>query len=261
MTLPISAELLAASCHLEGQRRDARGSFLAFVEQHVKDESGRPVTLADIHRSWHRHLSYCWGNGLKCMIMAHFGSGKSSAFACPLAAWVIGNNTQARIKFVCNGDAQARQRVASVKSLIESPRYRYTFPNVKPGAKWSAGELYVRRKGFSIDPSIQARGVMTKGIGGRADVILFDDVCDQLNSDQEASRTKVKSLVDSTWLSRLDQGGKVLWIATPWHENDATMALSRSPGWCTLIQRINEDFTQIEQEVLGGLPGIPYPVA
>lgn len=259
--LALTPDQLSAWAALERRNQTCRRNLTEFVREAARNEEGEPIHLAPMHLAWHRHLDYCWSNGLRCMIMAHFGSGKSSSFAVPVIAWLVGNDIQRRVKVVSNSDDQAKQRVSAVKRLMESAIYRRIFPVVHPGNKWADHELFVQRRGFSLDPTVQARGVFTTGIGGRADVTVFDDVVDQKNSEDFAQRRRVRNLVDQTWLTRLEpMKGLVLWIATPWHVDDATHGLMVTPGWCTLVQKVNADCTGIDQEVTGALPGVPYPV-
>lgn len=257
----IPKQQLSAAAAMEKRRQACRSSITSFIQSVGRDEQGQPLHLSPMHLSWHRHVDYCWTHGLKCMILAHFGSGKSSAFLVPLAAFSLGRELQSRIKVISNSDDSARKRVNSAKQMIASTTYRWVFPEVKPGLKWTDSEIFIQRRGQSIDPSIHARGVNTPGIGGRADILLFDDVCDQINTATEDQRRKVLAKVEQTWMTRLEPGneGRVLWIATPWHVNDATASLMQTPGWCTLIQKASPDCTHFTQQILGALPGVPYP--
>lgn len=257
---PQQQHVLAAA-HMEKRRQTCRTNLTEFIRAVGRNEQGQPLQLSPMHLAWHRHVDYCWTHGLKCMILAHFGSGKSSALLTPLAAMSLGVDPQTRIKIISNSDDSARRRVNSAKQMIGSPTYKWIYPEIKQGAKWTDSEIYIQRKGASLDPSIHARGVDTKGIGGRADILLFDDVCDQINTSTEDQRRKVINAVEQTWLTRLEPGnsGRVLWIATPWHVSDATAALMQTPGWCTLVQKCAPDCTHFTQDVLGALPGVEYP--
>ena len=88
--------------------------------------------------------------------------------------------------------------------------------------------------------------------------MLLDDVCDQKNSTDPAQRKRVLDLCEQTWFSRLEPDGQTLWLATSWHQQDASHVLMQRKGWCTLIQRVSQDCTEIEQEVLGAYDGL-YP--
>lgn len=233
--------------------RRARDDFAAFAPLVAKDDQGNPIQYVQMHRAWVHHLSYCWDRGLYCAIMAHFGSGKSSGFAIPLVSWLVGRDQNIRIKYISHSDALAARAVSGAKTLIESPVYKAVFPGVKIGHKWSEHEAFVVRSGWSIDPTIHAQGVDSKGVGGRADVLFFDDVVDEKNAESQEQRDKVKKRVHRTWMSRLADPAqsRVLWIATPWHIDDATMELLTMPRWCTLVQKVNDDCSALEQEVIG----------
>lgn len=231
--------------------KSARTDLGDFIEVCCKDDHGHALRLAEIHRQWIFHIQYCWSRGLKAIIVAPFGHGKSSSFAVPLVAHCMGIDPNIRAKIITNDDAGARKRVAAVKNIVESPTYQLAFPGTRPGNKWTDHELYLRRPGHAIDPSLHARGVLTTGIGGRADIEVFDDAVDQKNSMDQAQRHKVLSLIESTWISRLEPDGHVLYIDTLWHLDDATHHLMARSGWCTLLQRVTPDCQYIEQEVIG----------
>lgn len=233
----------------------ARTDFAEFAELVVKDHMGRPIRMAHMHLAWVWHLTYCWNRGLHAVVWAPFGSGKSQ-LATGFLAWLIGRNPQLRVKVVCNGDENAGARVEGAKALMETPEYRDVFPGIKPGRKWNNRAAYVERVGSALDPTLHARGVETKGIGGRADVILFDDVVDDLNSQEYLQRKKVKLAVHQKWMSRVDaRAGRVWWVCTPWHVDDASHELLALPNWCTLVQRVSLPLDgTLEQEVVGAGP-------
>lgn len=252
-TSPPTETVLRAYSAWQRTLRNARTDFSAFAPLVARDDKGDPIVYAPMHLAWVRHLSYCWSRGLHCAILAHFGSGKSSGFAVPLMAWLVGRDPNVRIKYVSHSDDLASRAIAGAKDLIQSPIYRAIFPHVRVGRKWTDHEAFVRRTGSALDPTLHAKGVDSKGVGGRADVVMFDDVVDEKNAESEDQRTKVKNRVHRTWMSRLadPQASRVLWIATPWHVDDATMELQTMARWCTLIQRVNDDCSALDQEVVG----------
>lgn len=243
-----------AAVRLETETQRARQEFTSFVRLSTADESGNPFILEPLHLYWHRHVAWCWKNNLHAGIMAHWSSGKSSGLVVPLPAWLIGRNPNLRIKVVCSSTELARERVEAVKTLVTSPIYRRIFPHVRPGASWKANEFTVERTGQSTDQTLQAKSVFGKGVGKRADVLIFDDVVDQLNAAEPAQRKKVREFVSNTWMGRLTPQGKVLYIGTPWNTDDATFHLMKRPRWCFLVQKVNEDVTGLEQEVHGAPP-------
>jgi hypothetical protein len=242
-----------ARAAVEAKIRRARTNLGAFIEVCGKDENGDAVDLDYIHRSWIVHVNYAWSHGKNAMIMAPFNSGKTSTMGIPICGYLIGQNPQIRIKIVCANDDMAKLRVASVKALIDSYAYKKVFPGIKRGQKWDTQDAFVERQGFSTDPTIQARGVLTEGIGSKCDIMLMDDVCTQKNSEQEAVRKRIKEMATGTWMSRLDgDEARALAFATAWSSDDYSNDLLNDRRWCTLVQRVQmPDLDHYEQEVHG----------
>lgn len=250
-------EQALALAKIQQRIEDAREDLATFISVCGRNEDGGQLELHDMHAAWIWHLNYCWSHGKRAGILAPFGSGKSSGFAVPLVTWMLGNNPQLRVKFVSNVDDAAKARTKSAKQIIESEFYRAVFPEIRRGDPWTDSKLTLNRRGSALDPSIHARGVFTTGVGQRSDLMIFDDVCDQKNTDDPDQRRRVKQLVRQTWLSRLDSSSArhmALWIATPWHVDDATHDLMHDPLWCFLVQRISADFEHLDQEVFNAGP-------
>lgn len=229
--------------------KEARRDFHIFGPVVVQNAEGQPIEYAPLHRAWIAHVNYAWSRGMHAGIFSHFGSGKSSGFAVPLLSYLIGKDPQERIKIVCSGDAQAALRLQSTKTIMESPLYGEIFPGIIRGEKWNDHMMFVERAGHAIDPTIEARGVGTKATGARATTILFDDVDDIENTSTFEKRKKNKRLVEILWMSRLEPGGKVLWIATPWDLDDCSHHMMQRPDFVWLVQRVKADLSGYEQTV------------
>lgn len=250
-------KLAMAAMRLEGETQRARKEFTSFVRLCTSDERGMPFLLEPMHLWWHQHVAWCWKRDLFAGILAHWGAGKSAGLVVPLPAWLIGRNPNLRIKVVCSSTELARERVEATKTLITSQMYRRVFPHVRPGTSWKANEFTVTRGSGSADQTLQAKSVFGKGVGKRADVLIFDDVVDQLNAAAPEQRKKVREFVSNTWMGRRTPQGKVLYIATPWNTDDATFHLMARPNWCFLVQRVPDSVDKIEQEVHNAPPDYP----
>jgi hypothetical protein len=252
--------LRAAIARRYERRQSAKENFTEFARTIGVNAQGERLSIVPMHVAWHQHVNYCWSNGLHAGVMAHFGSGKSSSFAVPLVSWLLGRNPNMRTIIVSNDDRSAQARVGLIgRYMTELPGYKQIFPDIRKGDKWSDTELTVARTGMSQDPSLLARGVRSTGIGTHADIVIFDDPVDQKNSRQQAVRIEIRDLIEQTWLSRLDPGGRALYIGTAWHKEDTTHYLMQNPGWSFLVQRVNEACTEITQEVFGRV-GSDYPL-
>jgi len=228
----------------------ARNDFHKFGPAVVRNDQGEPIRYAPIHLWWIAHINYAWSRGKHAGIFAPFGHGKSSALSCPLLAYLVGHNPQERIKIVCAGDSAAALRMQSVKQIMESPLYGHVFPEARRSkrGKWTDHMMVVERRGHAIDPTIEARGVLTKATGARATTILFDDIVDAENSTTPEKRAKNTRLTEVLWMSRLEPGGRALAIATPWDLEDTSYQLRARPDFCWLEQRVKEDLSGYEQD-------------
>jgi len=228
--------------------RGAREHFHKFGAFAVRDDVGNPMRYHHVHLWWIAHINYAWSRGMHAGIFAPFGHGKTSSLIVPLAAYLTGINQQERIKVICSGDDAAKLRMQASKRVMESPLYNLVFPEVVPGNLWTDHKLLVERVGHAVDPTVEARGVKTMGTGSRATTMIFDDVVDAENSTTEEKRNHTTWLVEVKWLSRLEPGGKVVWIATPWDGDDASYKMRARPDFCWLEQRVKEDLSGYEQD-------------
>jgi len=197
----------------EKRRRRARRDINNFIEAVLKDESGRPMRQAVIHRQWHAHIDYCRMIGKRPLIMAPWGHGKTQQLVIGRVLFELGRNRNQRIGVVCNADANARKRVTAIKAYIERDRdYRWVFPEVCPDRKtgWGKEEIYVERGegARSVDPSVFSAGIFSTGIGGRVDGLIIDDPVDLRNAlTMPKLREVVIETVKNVWMSRLEPAG------------------------------------------------------
>lgn len=257
---------------VEEWRRKVRTNIASFIEATARDDRGDRIILASIHRIWHIHFEYCWRAGYWPFVEAPYAHGKTVNLIICRAAYEVGQDTNIRIKLVTNVDSKARERVGGCQQLIYSPTYRRVFPNVRPVdpkviratrkiGKVTQHELYVARTGFSIDPTIEGVPVLGTGAGGRADLLLFDDVVDLNNAIiNPAHRQSVIAQIENTWMRRLEPNGRAGGVGTPYHEGDWSHQLRKDPKWCVLRCPISEDRSRIDLEVYNPPPGYPLPL-
>jgi len=261
----ITALLLDREEKIVRAARTDRDTFKAYV---MEDEGGAKLVPAKIHLSWSAHIQHCIEQKVYCGIAAPWGHGKTEQVIIGDSLFDMCRNPQIRLKIISNNDSNASKRIQSIKTIIESnQQIRRVFPEMVPDMKrgWSTHQLYIKRRGASKDPSIEALGVLSSGIGGRADALRFDDVVDHKNAIQEPKkREMIISAVKETWLSRLDVHHKpldycqVVYIATPWHEEDATMNyIMKNPEFDVLFQPIGEKIDRIACSAGGSKWSLP----
>ncbi len=239
---------LGLGCQVDARaaRRDAN----RFVEAVLKDSRGLPVVQAEVHRLWQDHIDRCFAAGAFCGILAPWGHGKTEQAIVARALKLIGDDPDVRIKILCNTDDNATARVAAIgRYIIDDPDYHAVYPHVvpAPGRSWSRTALTVAHRSRAKDPTLEAHGIGAGGIGGRCDVLLVDDPVDLRNAVQQpAARRQVAESFRNVWLSRLEPGGRLIYIATRWHDADLTGELMANAAFKFLEMRIAEDFATIE---------------
>ena len=243
---------------LRGERQeDPRQDINRFIEAVVHDsQTGGYVRQAAIHRSWHAHVQECRARKKFAGVLAPWGHGKSLQMSIATPLYELGMNPNLRIKIVTNTPEFAQARLQACQEyILRSPEYQRIFPHIrssKPG-DWNKHKLVVERDSYSPDGSVEAYGILQTATGGRADLLIFDDIVDLNNAIlSPAMRPKVIEAFHNVWLPRLEPGGFAIYIATRWHLEDVTGVLMANPQWQFLVQAVNEDMTCIESEVVGG---------
>jgi hypothetical protein len=213
-------EILEARLESRGKEKIslARRNFTHFCEAVLRDEfSGQKVELAALHKSWIQHIHTCWERGLHAAVLAPWGSGKTSLIAVALPLFALGVQPSLRIKLISASDDTARERVALIRRYIEdSEELKEIFPHLRPSEHqdWTRTKLFIQRPVRAKDASIEAKGILSSAMGGRADLLCIDDVSDARNCLwQPRLRNVVWSNFCGTFLSRLEPRGKVSLIA------------------------------------------------
>ncbi|HDD70710.1 MAG TPA: hypothetical protein ENF94_00965, partial [Candidatus Woesearchaeota archaeon] len=86
-----------------------------------------------------------------------------SALALARVLWELGKNPNLLIKIVCASEEQAKKRIAFLRQHIEQNKnLKELFPHLRPhpNLSWSTTQLFVDRSLISVDPSVEACGVL-----------------------------------------------------------------------------------------------------
>lgn len=255
----------------------ARVDINAFMEFVPKDENGERLVQDPMHESWYRHIAYARAIGRSAGILSLWGGGKSVQMA-GFSSYLIGRHPQIRIKVVSNNFDLAKERVGAVKAIIENnPDYAMVFPGIRPirtsgqaktneKGQWSGSKFRVASLSGALDSTMEAKGVLSTGAGGRCDFLLIDDPHDYTNVvEKPAQMPKVLESIQNTWIPRVIKTGMVVLISTKWHEGDAMTDLMKNPGWVWLVQEVSSDYKTVESRMI--VPGWgeqhlpPIPVA
>lgn len=237
---------------------EAKKDMIKFAEYVMVDEKGKSFKIGKMHAEWYNLLSdfmepFINGEYMeegfddntemtKMLLMAPREHGKTTTMVC-FILFLLGKNPRLRIKYVCAGDDMAVTIVGQVKKNIEmNDRLHDVFPFLRPdpNGSWSEHKVDVMKTGESgewidaalgiKDANLEASGVTSPGTGGRADLIIFDDIVSSKFALQEPKRLEaVERIFYSDWLNI---GGKrTMVIGTPWLEDDLHAKILNSEDW------------------------------
>lgn len=200
-----------------------------------RGDDGRYLRQAMLHRELQAHLAA----HREALVRFPRDHGKSTQ-VFGRAVWELGHNHNLRIKAVCATDALAQKRVSEMRRLCESPHVRQVFPDLKPlHSEWTKHHFTVQRTANLLDNSVDAYGVLGAATGGRCDILILDDITDAENSLYSSVRRQaVCEAVANKWLNLVVPGsGRVWWIGTPWHFDDAFHQRCTDPRTFSLLDR------------------------
>lgn len=165
------------------------------------------------------------------------GTGKSTLFTSDMICWLIARNRQIRIMIGSRTERQARMYVTRIKRALERDAplrasakalergiafdaeacLQDDFGSFKPEGrsdKWRAEGLVVRQlDGVSLDDkedTVSAYGQDSGFLGGRFDLVVWDDLVDRKNMKTQESREQMAEWWDTEAESRLEPGGVML---------------------------------------------------
>lgn len=214
--------------------------FIEYV--FIDPETYQYLEQQPFHEEWQALIS----KYNRVLIAAPRGHGKSVQII-GRCVWELGHNHDLRIKVLGSGDEKAKEILGLMKDVITgAPRVAEVFPDlIIDTARGDTKEsFFVQRTIPQRDPSVQASGIMSAGAGGRADLLVCDDVVDVKNSVlNPGMREQVIRAVKETWFSLVAANGKIIWICTPYHVADATHDLKNTSKlwkvwWVPAIQTV-----------------------
>lgn len=167
------------------------------------------------------------------------GSGKSTLFTNDITAWLIARDRTIRVMIGSRTERQAKMYVGRVRKTLEREfplRASATaiergtsfdaeatmaddFGMFKPEERselWSSAAITVRQTdGVSVDdkePTVSAWGMDSGFLGGRFDVVVWDDLVDKKNTRTAEARDGIRDWWDSEAETRIEPGGVLILI-------------------------------------------------
>ena len=165
------------------------------------------------------------------------GSGKSTLFTHDIPCWLIARDRTIRIQIGSRTERQARMYVGRIKRSLERDAplradadslargiafdaeacMQDEFGAFKPEGRsemWRAESLVVRQlDGVALDDkeaTVSAWGQDSGFLGGRFDLVIWDDLVDRKNVKTEDARDTIREWWDGEAESRLEPGGLLI---------------------------------------------------
>jgi hypothetical protein len=217
--------------HLEQARHDVN----RFTEYCFTDKQGKALQQGRMHVEWQRALD----SHKRAVIIGPRLHGKTIQICQARPLHELGKDPDLCIKVIGSNDHQAIKRVKALRTHMERNQDLHrVFPHlqrhIKRGGRrpadvpeaqgeWNLGSLTVsgRKNWQQLDPSIQAKSVMSSISGDRADILIWDDGADRRNSvELPRMRSRIVEGVDDFINTLHPETGRAWAIGTLWHELD-----------------------------------------
>jgi hypothetical protein len=166
-----------------------------------------------IHLRMAKWLQAAWYSGDQhLLLMAFRGCGKSTLVGL-FCAWVLTQNSGARILVVSADDHLAIRMVRNVRRILERhPLCAHLIP--KSPDQWAADRFTVERTAEWRDPSMMAAGITGNITGMRADLIICDDVEVPNTSDTTEKRDDLRARLRELSFIRTPDA-RMIYVGTP----------------------------------------------
>jgi len=236
---------------------------------HFTDEEGRPLWPAAHHWLWLSLL--CNRDIKKVFIVAPPESAKTTWILAYLGASIAFHPEWPRNMVAATGPT-AEKRSLALRTLIESPTFRQTFPEIQRAAglsyetsSWSVapdGQPHPGR----IHPTLAAYGARGNITGSRAMEAVGDDILDEENTRTAYMREAIEIWAHRSFFSRVKaRRGRIIMIGTAWHHDDLYSHLYDNAGWTVchlpLLSETNEVWATIRYADGYNGPKLGEPVA
>ena len=203
--------------------------------------------LEEMHSQWHTHIN----ENLYTVITSPKDHRKTTTISVERALWELGRNRDLRIKIISHSDDLSCKILAEIKGHIskEGGKYHDIFPDItaEGALLWSASKIRLGSSQVRKDSSIEACGVLASATGGKADLVIFDDVVSFKNAILNPSmRQQVIDAFFGNWMDiKSGPKARIIYVATPWHRDDLTAKLCSTPKFNAYKYFIDEDFTPV----------------
>jgi len=216
-----------------------------FVQKVIKDTKGNLIVNEPIHNVMHRFIRFARSKKYnRFLILGGFGVGKTENMCIGWVLDQIARNPNILVKIVHVSDTAASARVGAIKNYIENDEdFKRLAPHIKQTSTWGTNKITVERKAPSPNGTAEAYSVLSTGIGGRANLIVFDDPQDLRTAVYEpTTRQKIEETIKNIWLTRLiPEDSEALVIMNKWCKEDLAGSIQRNPTWAWMSLSVSKD--------------------
>jgi hypothetical protein len=216
-----------------------------FVQRVLKDTKGNLVKNEPVHNIMHRFIRIAKKKGFnKYMVLGAFGHGKTEQLCIGYVLERIARNPNILVKLVHVSDTEATKRCRSIRDYIERDEdFHNIAPHVTPTNIWGSERFTVSRSSPSANCTVEAYSVLGTGIGGRANLIVFDDPQDLRTAVYEpTTRLKIEDTIKNIWMTRMiPDDSEIILMMNKWHENDLASYVQRNPSWAWMSIAVSEN--------------------
>ncbi len=179
-------------------------SFVWLIWKHLK--------LPEPTRRQRFMARYLQSGPRRRMLQAWRGAAKTW-LTCAYALWRLYRNPQERIKIISANENKAIENATFMRRLIdEVPQLAFLRP--KPGQRDSVLAFDVGPSDAAPTPSVSALGITGQLTGGRATILISDDVEVPKNSYTEGMRERLAELIKE-YDALIVPGGEIIYLGTP----------------------------------------------
>ena len=223
-----------------------------FVQQILKDTRGRIVKNEAVHNIMHRFIRFARSKGFnRYLVLGAFGHGKTEQLCTGYVLYRIAENPNILIKLVHVSETEAVKRCRAVRDYIQKDEdFKRMAPHIIPTTIWGSQRFIVKRSAMLKDGTCEAYGIMSTAIGGRANLLIFDDPQDLKTAVLEpTTRVKIEDVFKNIWLTRLiPQDSEAIVMMNKWHENDLAGVIKNNPIWSWMSIAVSENKDQLLYE-------------
>jgi len=213
-----------------------------FIKDVIAPSCNPPMQLKWFHKEWIK----LFNENRFVSLLAPRGSGKSQLVGTYII-WKIVTNPKIRILVITINQQMADDIMSFIQRHLEGNTKLieiFGIPtdsgniSLRGYSDWSRSIIRVLGAGNQKDPTLKVLGITASMVGGHHDMIILDDIMDSNNSRTEHRREEVIRQFENTIMPMLvPPKGKVLSIATRWHEKDISAYLQAIPDFASRIYK------------------------